>query len=178
LNSFRAKLAACFLACMCIPLTMMYFGLRYYDTRDRYAAIGDLLDTSFRQLLHVYELEAGLLSFDQRNIVFFDSGESGLQVQHTQEMLSLRSNLGRLRQQLNAESIDLNDQITGIETDLGAYQKSFEELVMLLRQRGFQDFGMVGAMRDAVHQLESQVEMQQPAQMVHLLPRPIKNPDQ
>ena len=48
--------------------------------------------------------------------------------------------------------------LTSIEIDLASYQELFIELASLLYLRGFQDYGLIGEMREEVHELEQLVD--------------------
>ena len=87
MNTFRSKLLASLIVCLLMPLSILYLGHSYYEARERLNAINQRLDDSLRQLLLSHQLQSGLLTIDQRNPAFFQTGRSAFLEQHAINLL-------------------------------------------------------------------------------------------
>jgi signal transduction histidine kinase/CheY-like chemotaxis protein len=108
-------------------------------------------------MLDLHRLESLFFYQDQRNIEFFSNGESQLLAQHTEQFASIWSEIVQMDSLFEKEP-SLLPILTSIEIDLASYQELFIELASLLYLRGFQDYGLIGEMREEVHELEQLVD--------------------
>ncbi|EAQ98811.2 putative bifunctional diguanylate cyclase/phosphodiesterase [Congregibacter litoralis] len=72
-----------------------------------------------------------------------------------------------LEQLLSDDSVSNRDLLDSMQRDLRAYSQLLDQLPPMLRERGIQDFGIAGDMREAVHLLEERLD--EPELLVHLL---------
>jgi signal transduction histidine kinase/ActR/RegA family two-component response regulator len=155
--TFRTKLLLCFFASLAVPLSSSLIGYIFLQERQRYLDNAEIIDSSLDRMLDLHRLESLFFYQDQRNIEFFSNGESQLLAQHTEQFASIWSEIVQMDSLFEKEP-SLLPILTSIEIDLASYQELFIELASLLYLRGFQDYGLIGEMREEVHELEQLVD--------------------
>lgn len=164
LRTIRTRLFLGFLLCISIPAAMGPVVYDYQQDRSRLDASSKALKKAQLELQRTYRLTRDFINFGQRDVGFFASGHSEYLVKRTLSAQASYASLAELRGYADAE---LQPSIDRIVAALDSYESAVDRLVHGLRERGFQDFGIVGTMRAAIHGLEADVE--QPELLVHML---------
>ena len=164
LRTIRTRLFLGFLLCISIPAAMGPIVYDYQQDRNRLDASSKALKKAQLELQRTYQLTRDFINFGQRDVGFFASGHSEYLAKRTLSAEASYASLAELRGYADSE---LEPSIDGIVTTLDSYEAAVDRLVHSLRQRGFQDFGIVGTMRAAIHSLEAEVE--EPELLVHML---------
>lgn len=154
------------MASLAVPLGTALFGYDYFRERQSYLDTSALIEDSVVKVADLQRLESLFVYQEQRNTEFFASGKSEVLDEHAHVLSDLRNLVAQLIPRLNNDPT-LFQQVSSMESELARYAGQFEGLTALLRTRGFQDFGQVGAMRDVIHEMELRVN--DPALAVDLL---------
>ena len=155
LRTIRTRLFLGFLLCVSIPAAMGPIVYDYQQDRNRLDASSTALKKAQLELQRTYRLTRDFINFGQRNVAFFASGHSEYLARRTLSAQASYDSLAELRGYADAE---LEPSIDRIIAKLDSYEAAVDRLVHSLRERGFQDFGIVGTMRAAIHSLEADVE--------------------
>jgi len=163
-TTFRAKLIVAFLVSMLIPTlaAVLIFQdvARRSELAERFYTLRDLGVVLGRAAQSVGEF--GNLA--QRDIDFFESGDHETIGRWNAATAAARDTLRALLLESSASN---RPTLESMQRELIVYAQLLDELPPVLRQRGIQDFGVAGEMRDAIHRLEER--LQRPDYRVHLL---------
>ena len=144
------------MASLAVPLGTSIIGYDYFQERQNYLDTAAMIESSVLRVSDLQRLGSLFFYQEQRNTEFFASGESEVLHEHATVLNELNESVALLSPRLSSEP-QLFQQISLLETDIEKYSKQFEVLIALLRQRGFQDYGQVGAMREVIRDMESRV---------------------
>lgn len=144
------------MASLAVPLATAFVGFDYFQQRQNYLETANIIEDSVNKVLDLQRLESLFFYQEQRNTSYFETKNSEVLREHTQTLADLDELLEKLKSRLSMES-DLLQQVRMLNVDMDLYKAQFDNLRSLLMQRGFQDFGQIGAMRDVIHDIEVQV---------------------
>ncbi len=163
-RTIRTRLLLGFLLCISIPGALGPIGYIYLKDRSALDASTNSLKKAQLELQRTYQFTRDFINFGQRDVEFFASGHSEHLVKRAESLRGSYESLAELRNSTDSAFEPIIDRIVA---NLGTYESNLTNLVQVLRQRGFQDFGVVGRMREAIHGLEEDVDS--PDLMVHML---------
>ncbi|EAY25325.1 GAF domain-containing protein [Microscilla marina] len=103
----------------------------------------------------IHLLEKDFFHFDVTNPVFFKTGKSQFVDAHLTDVNKLKQKFQDLHQIKEIQSTLLNKEIDEIIGLIDASEKAFEEAVKKVRKKGFEDYGLIGDMRQHIHQIEA-----------------------
>ena len=143
-----------------ISLIMLVFGAFNYflfNHFDRYVSVTANLNDLLIRTEKLREAENNFNLWELKNPTFFETGQStyidtfDINLERAQQVLLDLKSSALIR--------DYNyvDDIAEIEGLLNIYDNRFKELIDARIQFGFQDHGLVGDMRAAIHQVETQI---------------------
>ena len=164
MDTIRSKLLTAFLVCMSIPAVLVTFVHHHQGELRRLDNLSIQIEAGRFSLQKTHQLAREFFNFGQRDLKFFEFGESRLLTQQSEALAITRQILDQLGQ---VGSEDWIPRLEPVAEKLAEYEQLFAQVVGLLRERGFQDHGIVGEMRQAIHELESRVS--EPDLLVHLL---------
>ncbi|MEL6448889.1 MAG: EAL domain-containing protein [Pseudomonadota bacterium] len=150
----RTRLFLGFLLCISIPAALGPVVYVYLQERAALAEVSATLSQTERELLLTEQYGRDFINFSQRDQAFFASGDSEFLDKREAAMTRAYERLETLRSKADPAFAALLDDL--VKT-FDAYGWTFTQLSQRIRERGFQDFGVVGRMRDIIHGLESEV---------------------
>ncbi|MEM7366051.1 MAG: EAL domain-containing protein [Pseudomonadota bacterium] len=160
--TFRSKLLVCFVTCMCLPATFGLFVFQYISERKNLETDQQTIEQGSLTLQTTVQNARDFFNFGQRDIAFFATGASRYLVAESQGKRDTRMLLATV--DLSGETALKAQQFLQTQTE---HERQMRVVVDRLRERGFEDYGVVGEMRQIVHDLEASVV--EPELMVHLL---------
>jgi methyl-accepting chemotaxis protein len=101
--------------------------------------------------LKLREMENNFLSRDFKNTTFLETGESEYLSAYNALYQSLSHDLDSIQLADN----DAKDSIAHASTYLKEYAHFLNEIATKMRERGYKDHGLVGELRDAIHEVEN-----------------------
>jgi methyl-accepting chemotaxis protein len=123
---------------------------------DEYSQISNDLSSIWDNTLKLRIAENNFLLRETKNLTYFESGESQYLQSFNQILAEIKQIQSRLSSAELAE-LDLSNGLSQIDSLLEQYRSNFEILSVNIFQRGFKDFGLVGSMRESIHDLESNI---------------------
>lgn len=165
--SFRVKFLLSFFACMCIPLAIALIGRDFYESRADLIDRSQKIEQTYQALLDLYQKDAILLNFEQINPVFFELGITRQTEIHRRAVRDLNRDMAILYTNF-ADDVATQSSLRSIGEKVDEYEAHFQALLKQMRQRGFQDYGQVGDMRNLAYKIEELVN-NSPELLVHTL---------
>ncbi|MEO0615604.1 MAG: EAL domain-containing protein [Pseudomonadota bacterium] len=160
----RTRLFLGFLLCISIPAALGPVVYVYLQEHAALAEVSGTLSDTERELLLTEQYGRDFINFSQRDQDFFASGNSEYLAKREAAMARAYDSLDALRGKASPTFEALLDDLL---KSFDAYSWTFSQLAQRVRERGFQDHGVVGRMRDIIHSLEAQVADDD--LMVHML---------
>ncbi|MDJ0911490.1 MAG: EAL domain-containing protein [Woeseiaceae bacterium] len=154
LRTIRTRLLLGFLLCIGIPAALAPIVFDYQEDRDALDRTSSALLNAQLELQRTHQISRDFISFGQRDLDFFERGESEYLALRAETLAASRTHLEELRGVADAAFEPIIERIVAT---LATYETSVDVLTERLRERGFQDFGIVGRMRNAIHSLEEDV---------------------
>lgn len=93
-------------------------------------------------------------TYDTKNQEFFKSGYSDFLDLQNEKYVLIKNKVLQLKQLKSINRFHLQNTINQIITELDIYEIHIDDIVTLIKKRGFQDYGVEGEMRDYIHKLE------------------------
>jgi PAS domain S-box-containing protein len=109
----------------------------------------------------IHLLEKDFFHFDVTNPAFFKTGKSPLVDAHLNDVNKLKQKFQELHQIKEIQSTLLDKEIEEIIGLIDASEKAFETAVKKVRAKGFESYGLIGEMRQNVHQIEAATQRYQ-----------------
>ena len=154
LRTIRTRLLLGFLLCISIPAALAPVVFNYQKDRDALDATSSALLNAQLELQRTYQLSRDFINYGQRDLEFFAGGQSEYLAPRAEMLTASRARLDELRGVADATFEPIIERILAA---LASYETNFVELTGRLHERGFQDYGVVGRMRNAIHSLEEKV---------------------
>ncbi len=113
--------------------------------------------------LHIHMLllatsEKDFLAQENTNPVFFETGISSFQVNFKSNALKAIEIIQQMKQHQLAKNEEIQQAADSMELILHEYVHLFDSLVIAIRGRGYKNWGQVGIMRKAIHNVEAAIE--------------------
>ncbi|UII28351.1 GAF domain-containing protein [Fulvivirga maritima] len=90
-----------------------------------------------------------------KNEDFLTTGGSELTVGYRNQMDSILQVLSVIESNDDYNDTDFIEKLGSITSHLNEFDNKFQELVTLYQQRGFEDYGLEGQLREAIHKVEA-----------------------
>lgn len=142
-------------------------GRDFYENRADLVQRSQKIDQTYQALLNLYQKDTILLNVEQINPLFFDVGETRQTKIHQRTVRELIANIENLSTDFAADTATQRS-LNSIGRQVETYDQRFRELLKQMQQRGFQDYGEVGAMREVAHDIEA-LTINSPELLVHAL---------
>lgn len=108
-----------------------------------------------------FNITNAFLTYEASNLAFFETMESQLLDDHKEMINEINRELAELSgTRLNAK-LAIGESLDSFKTDFDNYILMVDQLVELILERGFKDYGVDGEMRRYVHQLETYKNLDQ-----------------
>lgn len=131
----------------------LIFGIWTYFTIIKILTYEDLQKHFLEMKLEVLELrkhEKDFLARESKNSQFINTGESEYLSKHQTIVHSLSTALDSLERNKQAN----HDEVKQAQGLLTNYSRLFKELAAQIQKKGFKDDGLIGQLRDAIHEVE------------------------
>jgi len=154
-QTLRGKLVFSFSLFLALLVAVIAIDYWSRDWRSKIYSIEQRLNEIQLNLSSAKQLEALFFKDETFNPEFYDQGSSEYLDERALLMNLLVEELTILR---NSEEIGATnkEEIDNTLADLALYKSTFSEMVDLVIQRGFKDWGVEGEMRDAIHAIEEE----------------------
>ncbi len=151
------KLALFVTAISAVMLVFGAFNYFLFNHFDRYVNVTAKLNDLITYTEKIRESDNSFNLWDVKNSTFFETGQSEYIQSFDENVQSAKTILAEMKESALVKNYDYQEDINEIEILLNSYESKFKELVEAKTRFGFEDYGLVGRMREAIHQIESQL---------------------
>ena len=109
---------------------------------------------TYRLLLTDYPILISFTNNDNTNRTFFETGSSETYEKHILLLDSVETKLSSLKTLGNDIGFHVGEKITSLSQHLNDYRNEGEQLRLVMLERGYERYGLVGKMRKVIHKLE------------------------
>lgn len=114
-----------------------------------------LIKTVQNKELQIRKAEKDLLVYEVTNPDFFASGESEYLFEIQQSLEQIQSDLKQLADTRTIAQLALTKETLQTQELFNQYKKELNKMISILLKKGFKDYGLVGEMRERIHNVES-----------------------
>jgi serine phosphatase RsbU (regulator of sigma subunit) len=153
-RTIRSKLLLAFFSFLFIGGMITVANL-WFDVQKNYLnEIVATLTKIDRKELAISLLEKDFFSIDANDIIFYKTGHSEYLKKRTLLFTDIQEELTHLQKLPYIDYFEVDTEIDQLKTLFKSYDAVFYQLINLVKQRGFKDFGTEGKMRDYIHRIE------------------------
>ncbi|MGB3466514.1 MAG: hypothetical protein WBA74_14640, partial [Cyclobacteriaceae bacterium] len=144
-----------------IAVLLLVIGFSIYGSFSRTKGI---INTSIAlkeiqvNVVKLREAEKNMLLWELKNNEYYQSGQSEYQQSFYQQLAANVALIKNLSDSDLSEDYGIRKQLQTLLQKHDAYKSKFDKLVALKKQRGFGDYGIIGEMREIMHELEENYE--------------------
>jgi len=154
MRTIRSKLLVVYLLFTCIALATSFYCYSIYTKREHNAEVKDLIHLVSSEILMLNKLEMQFIVFDAKNSAFYKGSESTYIDKHKKLLIKINKHLKQLDQEgITDEKI--NKYLYQLKIQLIQYNNDYLNYVAKIKERGFRDDGIEGAMRKYIHDIEN-----------------------
>jgi PAS domain S-box-containing protein len=155
MESLRNKLLIGFLAFALISVLIIVPSSNYYfDKKESISNIIHRSELIYKYMLQDFRVVTDFFRFETSNPHFFIEKKSRYLQDHHKHVEDIMGELHTLLKHEDLHYLDIQPDIKTTQDNYKEYLTTLNEIVALLLERGFKDFGNVGKMRHYIHQLE------------------------
>lgn len=160
--SFRYRILGWFLFFSFITLILIVpISLRYFSEKEQINETVYSVERLHILFLQRLKKQQEFLALEKTNPVFFVTGSSKYLAASNALNDSIDGVLKDLLDQKDLGSFAIDTRLLSSMNILEKHSTVFDRMAKLLKERGFKDYGLVGRMRDAAHELEKYSEVDQ-----------------
>lgn len=151
-KTFRQRLLFWFLVFIGSSIIIIGLSITYLQERERIFVISNKVVVSYFMTLKNVKAQQDFFSYETKSTDYFETYQSRYLDEYNQWYDSTTNILKQV--DFDGET-GLNKAIDSVQAESKAIDSLFKDLVKLINQRGFKDYGLEGAMREEVHWLEA-----------------------
>ena len=151
-RTFRHRLLFWFLVFIGFSLVTIVLALLYLNKREAIQHETETIEQAYIQLLKSVESQQYFFGYETKNQDYFQTGNS---LYLEDYRIQVDSTLGLLNSIGKQSRHQLLDSISALQREIEQIDSLFLFLTGKVKERGFKDFSLEGAMRDHVHWLEA-----------------------
>ncbi len=161
MKTLRNRLLFFFLVFNAITIGVIFLFYAFDEQKERYNSTVSLLENTHQLLLKDFIIFEEFLTYETINPLFFNVGQSIYLLKHDELLRKIYTRLDSLENLNVAENLEIKSPIGKVRTKVKHYDSFTKEMVKLIKERGFKDFGLIGSMRENIHELERYSDLNQ-----------------
>ena len=126
----------------------------FFKISERYNTIHTLADNITIQMANARIAGKNLMLRDLYKERFYKTGESEYLKEHENHIARARGNISKL---ISRSSIGKKEEIEKLSRMIDTYNSIFLQIIAVYRERGFKDWGLLGDLRKAIHDVERSI---------------------
>jgi len=141
-----------------IGVVLILIGVMTYNAFEKVDHLHDIMFRTHEineNMLNLRKHEKDFLMRDVINPEYFETGQSKYLTSFHEVMEQSHELIKELQMNGYVMDFGLEDALKNLDTYFLLYDDRFDELVALITQRGFKDYGMIGEMRKAIHSVDA-----------------------
>jgi len=142
-----------------VALISIVVGIAIFSSFDR---IKNIISVSVElkevqvNIVKLREAEKSMVLWEMTDNEFYKTGESAYQKQFNDQLNNNIQLINELKNVEIASTFDISEMLDELVSKHELYKIKFGQLSKLMKERGFQDYGIIGEMRTIMHDLEEQ----------------------
>jgi PAS domain S-box-containing protein len=154
MKTIKSKLLLVYLLFTCITLSASFYCYTIYRAREYNAEIKDLIHVISSEILMLNKLEMQFVAYDSKNNLFFEGAGSMYVDKHQKILADIHAKIKMLENEHISNDI-ITQSLQQLKIQLIHYNNDYLRFVAKVKERGFRDLGIEGAMRDCIHKIEN-----------------------
>jgi PAS domain-containing protein/HAMP domain-containing protein len=157
-NTIKLRLTSTAIGIALILVAIGIITNHYLSETFDYYTILNKVDQVNSNELKLRKTEKNFLLKETINPEFYTKQETDHMDAFNENIEGIQTNLKDLEKSKIAQKLALENKINDIRKDFRDYRENFKKLIELTLEKGFKDWGLVGDMRDQIHNVENIVE--------------------
>lgn len=154
-TKLRNQILVIFSFFILINLSLIALNHSYTQQKNKLEQIHHTILDLNHSILRNTNTINNFFTYDTKNPNFFIIGYSEYLTHHQQNVIEIRKKVRKLQNLKGFNQFDLAAKINTINNELDLYESNVKDIVKLIIQRGYKDYGAEGKMRDYIHYLEN-----------------------
>ncbi len=153
-NSLNAKLYFIFILFSVLCLSIIFLSNFYSHKKENIDIAQHSIDEIYTSNLFEFHYDEHFLSTDIRNIKFFKTGTSELLQTIDSIEHAIKKQISQIERNDETKDFNIDYSLQRIIYNINLHDSAFNQIVRLIKLRGYADYGYIGTMRDYSHKLE------------------------
>jgi serine phosphatase RsbU (regulator of sigma subunit) len=158
-TTIRRKIFIILLFFSFLNSVIVSLAIYYNYKKNKIYELNDKIDNTFNTFLHDNEAISDFLIYDRTNAEFFINAQSQFTRQHDSLINLIRGNITEIKSSEEYEKLSNTSEIDLILSNIDSVSITFDTIVKCLFERGYNDFGAEGQMRNYIHKIENMPEV-------------------
>lgn len=153
MKSLRSQLLLILTGFVFVSILTGIYIARHFQEKAKIVSLSDELSLFELNLLKAFKEQENFFNFETHNQAYFESKES---VYLTNYHSIYQHLVNQSHELLKANKLDSNSllKLKQVEQELSNFDSLFRLTTLVIRERGFRNYGLEGNMRKAIHELE------------------------
>lgn len=161
LRTMKSRLLLLFSILLFFTVFIVVAFFWYLSRQNNIDAITVRLEKINFDIVNMRLLEKDFFLYTASDTAFYKNNHAPVLTAHASLLEQIQNNLAEVQTSKELRDTNIPDKITEISDKITDFDQLFRRLVTLTSQRGFKDYGAIGQMREAVHQIENSPRLQQ-----------------
>lgn len=153
-RTIRSKLLASFGIFIIINFVVILINLIFDAQRSRIDEVILTLNQVESLFQQVNQLEKDFFNDETINPQYYETGVSRYLEKREAKVEEIQQQLEQLIHSEDIDDFGIKSDLAALSYHLDRYEDAFESLLVLIRRRGFKDYGIEGTMREHIHDIE------------------------
>lgn len=153
-TNLRYQLLSAFLFFSLIILSLVLINYLYIKKKKQIEKIHNAIENLNHKILDHRNTLNNFFIYDTKSADFFTKGYSDNLTEQNIKLQAIQAEVKNLQKLKGFTQFENNSNLSSINSQLDIYENYINQIVDLIKQRGYKDFGIEGAMRNYAHQLE------------------------
>ncbi len=154
-NSLKNKLLSIFLLFSTLCVMIIFLRNYYSDKKEKIDTAQRSINLIYSSNLLKFHVVEHFLSIEIRSMKFFKAGNSASLIKIDSISRSIDHQISVIEKNEVTKKFDLDSALSKIAKHIAIHKATFNELLTDIKLRGYGDYGYIGKMRGASHQLEN-----------------------
>jgi len=156
-RSIQTKLLYSFLLLLFLTGCAVITNIFVYRRVDKLKLVNNRLDNVLVKTLQVIKTEKEFFSSGILDTNFYRAGESEYLTEHARLIAEIRQGLGSVVQSEEEHRFEIDGNLSHLQLELNAYEKSFRNIVGHIRIKGFENQGLEGEVHKYSQAIENSI---------------------
>ena len=153
MKSLRSQLLLILTGFVFVSILTALYTARHFEEKEEITSLSDQLSAFEVDLLKAFKEQENFFNFETHNQTYFETQKS-IYLENYQSIF--KRLVRRTDSLVKTNKLDSStfDKLERINNQLSSFDSLFQITTLIIRERGFRNYGIEGRMREAIHQLE------------------------